>query len=258
LVGVTGPAVSPGRASAPRSTRLADTVFYVCAIVFLVVGIGRAALALSVVPVAAARWQISRAGGGSVPTLESKIALAVNQPLFLSWWSGRRAPWLTGDSYLQALGRRPLTQTLGSVIGAVVVKQRADGVLFNRMVMPPDKPAITAELVGTGYSAVFEGAAGNTNSIPVSHPRRYVERLTGMRVDLRPYNPLLTDEALYRLIRDAKQVPGVKHFFVVRPPANASGTWVLYSHSALTGKAPRDFFLVPIELAPVPIPGEAK
>jgi hypothetical protein len=230
----------------------------VCAIVFLVVGIARGGLALGVVPYAAARWEISRASGAAVRPLEREIALAVNQPLFLSWWSRRRSPWLTGDSYLGALGRRPLTQTLGSVIGAIALDQRANGVRFDRVVMPPDDPAIKANLIGTEFAAEFFGADGTTTTVPVAHPRGDFERLTHLPADLRPYDPMIATEDLTVLLQDAVQVQGVRHFYIVKPPAKASGTWVLYSHTALTGKAPRDFFLVPLERAPIPIPGETK
>jgi hypothetical protein len=238
--------------SSVTENRLAERAFTALAVIFMVVSIGQALLALAPVPIAAARWEAQRIRGRSgqhARSLSDSIAAAMDNRLYRSWWAGRRPLWLTGDSYLQALSMRPLTQTLGSAIGAVVLHEQSSGTRFVRVIMPNDDPASKAALIGTILAAEFTRADGSVASLKVGNPGIRVQSLTGLPVEQRPYWPLLSQAQLASILQTTKLREVIPHMFVA-VQSGPSGTWVVYARPAPKGPALRDFYLIPVEIAP--------
>jgi hypothetical protein len=229
-----------------RSRSTADNVMLAAIAVCVAIALGRAALVAATIPYAvfvnARLAGAADASGGQAPESSVLERVTGSWP-FESWWGERKVPFRKGGDYLRVMTHSSPTRTIGCVIGVLVVRDRADGVAIDRVLIPRDSEALYGEPPGT---LMFrpDGSTYRSSWGPLD---RYVEYFTDVPAVLTDYDPFLTAADSSSLEQRTTLTERTEDFFTASAPAGNSGTWVLMSRQG----AQREYLLVPIELTSV-------
>lgn len=229
-----------------RSRSTADNLMLLAIAVCVTIAVGRVALVAATVPYAAlvnARLAgAAKDPGVEAPTITVLERVTASWP-FESWWGERKVPFRKGGDYLGVMTHSSPTRTIGCVIGVLVVRDRADGIAIDRVLIPNDSEALYGEPPGT---LMFrpDGSTYRSSWGPLD---RYVEYFTDVPADLSDYDPFLNAPDSAALEQRTTLTERTEDFFTAAAVPGGSGTWVLMSRQG----ARREYLLVPIELTSV-------
>jgi hypothetical protein len=230
-----------------RKTRVVDRVVVSVAALWLLTNLAVAAVAITA---GAARIaEAGRAANSSAAVNPSGLpdtdvfAPALNSGVFDLWWGVRPTPSRDGGDFLRVLDHLPPERTLGSVVGVVLERAARAGTPASELIIPKD----TATLFGMPPFDITVQPDGTTVSVPWTGIDSYAETYANVVVVQRDYPPTLSDQQIAGIKRDFGLVSATHFVSIGRSPARASGTWVIYSSTAL----PRTYLLLPIEDSPM-------
>lgn len=229
-----------------RARPLIDRVMLIAAMACMAIALTRFALVIATVPYAAyVGWRAaSEAAVAGLPAPTERLAerVAASGP-FVSWWAGRDVPDREGGDYLGIISRRSTARTLGCVIGVLTARDRKDGDVIRRVLVPTDPTALYGAESGTLMTRA-DGTEYRSYWGPLSQDSAF---FSDTPVVERDYDPILSEARAARLVATAGLVERSRAFFVGAPVPGGSGTWVL---RVMTGKV-RTYALVPLESSPI-------
>ena len=230
-----------------RSRPVIDRVVLIAVVACLGIGLVRFAAVAVTVPYAVyvdRRDAAAADAAGVPPTSTSVMERVAHSAPFVSWWGGRGIPYHAGGSYIAVISHHVTTRTLGCLIGLIAEDDQKRGILVRRVIVPSDRAALYGEAPGK-----LEQSA-NGDLIRTGWPSLASDSafFSDVRVVQKRYNPVISAEQDAQLVGNAHLSLRSKNFYVGRPRAGGSGTWILL---AWRGVPQREFLLVPIEASPV-------
>lgn len=231
-----------GNAPSPRTRPLAETLFLVAVVACLVIALARVALVVATVPYAVYVNRRAVATGAPTNSIGSRVA---GSGPWLSWWGGRANPHRDGGDYLGVMARHITSRNIGTVMGVLIVNDNAKGYGIGRVIVPADNDALIGETTGNLMQRA-DGTEFRTYWAPIS---RDVAMFTDVPVITQTYDPVLTAAQARRLRASAGLKEQSREFYVGKPAARGTGTWVLYADT--TSDENRTYVLIPLEKSPM-------
>lgn len=223
-----------------RPRPAAENLLLLAIVVCMSIAVVRAALVIAAVPAAFYASSQASAAAGSTASTETVLGRIGHSTAWKSWWGGRVVPFREGGDYIGVMWYSQPTRTVGSVIGVLVERDRAQGIRIDRVLAPSDETA----LYGRPPGALFTRPDGTTFRSQWAHLGRYSLYFTDVPVVRTDYDPVLTPVAYAALLARTHLTLRAHDFYTAAPAAGGSGTWQLFSRA---GSSSREYFLVPIE-----------
>lgn len=225
-----------------RSARPIDRLMLVVLMACVAVAVVRVAAVVATVPyayyVSRKAESDARAAGRPVPTIRMTERVANSGP-FESWWGGRRVPYREGGEYLGVITHHSASRALGCILGVLVERDRAEGVRFERVILPSSAERLYGVEAGTPMVRA-DGTPFRSYWAPPARDAAYFTDIPFTEAD---YDPVLLDA-------DVESLPDLEErtesVFFAPPAQSGSGVWILHVRQGER----REFLLVPAESSP--------
>ena len=164
---------------------------------------------------------------------------------YVKWWAGRRRPWIVRGGFLEVLNKRPLDNTLGTAVAAIVLdeQKKRPGVNFDLFYLPTN----FGPMVGNDVALEYTQTDGTKVELVMAHPAKSFAHLSGIDTLRRPYAAVLDEEELAALSERVRLTKRMKRVWIAEVEPGNSGTWVVMSHPIEKTALRREFYILPLE-----------